>query len=140
MEEQCDGENLDDDCDGIANDEDALLCTEYFLDDDGEGNIRVYYLSGTTRVYTSTTYGTINYTTGQIILTSAHLTSISNVYGATSTRVRVFAIPKSNDIVPVRNQTLSIDTANSSVTGEVDTVESGSSQAGTSYVTTSSYS
>ena len=120
------------------NDDDST--NEHFLDDDGEGNIRVYYLSGTTRVYTSTTYGTINYTTGQIILTSAHLTSISNVDGATSTRVRVFAIPKSNDIVPVRNQTLSIDTANSSVTGEIDTVESGSSQAGTSYVTTSSYS
>ena len=120
------------------NDDDSA--NEHFLDDDGEGNIRVYYLSGTTRVYTSTTYGTINYTTGQIILTSAHLTSISNVDGATSTRVRVFVIPKSNDIVPVRNQTLSIDTANSSVTGEVDTVESGSSQAGTSYVTTSSYS
>jgi len=120
------------------NDDDSA--NEHFLDDDGEGNIRVYYLSGTTRVYTSTTYGTINYTTGQIILTSAHLTSISNVDGATSTRVRVFAIPKSNDIVPVRNQTLSIDTANSSVTGEIDTVESGSSQAGTSYVTTSSYS
>ena len=33
--------------------------------------IRVYYLSGTTRIYTSSTYGTINYTTGEIILTSA---------------------------------------------------------------------
>jgi len=113
---------------------------EHFLDDDGAGNIRVYYLSGTTRIYTSSAYGTIDYTSGEIILTSANITSISNVDGATSTRVRVFAIPKSNDIVPVRNQTLSIDTANSSVTGEVDTVESGSSQAGTSYVTTSSYS
>ena len=120
------------------NDDDST--NEHFLDDDGEGNIRVYYLSGTTRVYTSTTYGTINYTTGQIILTSANITSISNVDGSTSTKIRVTTIPSSNDVVPVRNQTLSIDTANSSVTGEVDTIESGSSQAGTSYVTTSSYS
>ena len=33
---------------------------EHFLDDDGAGNIRVYYLSGTTRIYTSSSFGTIN--------------------------------------------------------------------------------
>ena len=113
---------------------------EHFLDDDGAGNIRVYYLSGTTRIYTSTTFGTVNYTTGEIILTSANITSISNVDGAASGRIRVFAIPSSNDVVPVRNQVLEIDTANSTISGDVDTVESGSSQAGTSYTTTSSYS
>ena len=113
---------------------------EHFLDDDGAGNVRVYYLSGTTRIYTSSTFGTVNYTTGQIILTSANITSISNVDGATSTQIRVFAIPNSNDIVPVRNQVLEIDTSNSTITGEVDAVESASSQAGTTYTTTSSYS
>ena len=113
---------------------------EHFLDDDGAGIIRVYYLVSGVRTYTDSTYGTINYTTGEIILTSAHLTSVSNVDGATSTVVRVFVIPNSNDIVPVRNQVLQIDTANSTVTGEVDAIESGSSQAGTSYTTTSSYS
>jgi hypothetical protein len=112
---------------------------EHFLDDDGAGNIRVYYLSGTTRIYTDSTYGTINYTTGEIILTSAHITSISNVDGAASTVIRVFTKPSSNDIIPVRNQVLSIDLINSSITGSVDTIESGSSQAGTSYTTTSSY-
>jgi len=113
---------------------------EHFLDDDGAGNIRVYYLSGTTRIYTSTTFGTVDYTTGEIILTSANITSISNVDGAASTRIRVFAIPNSNDIAPVRNQVLEIDTSNSTITGNIDTVESGSSQAGTTYTTTSSYS
>ena len=112
---------------------------EHFLDDDGEGNIRVYYLSGTTRVYTSTTFGTINYTSGEIVLTSANITSISNIDGAASTRVKVTVTPDSNDIVPVRNQTLEIDTSNSSFTGSVDEIESGSSQAGTGYTTTSSY-
>ena len=112
---------------------------EHFLDDDGAGNIRVYYLSGTTRIYTSSTYGTIDYTTGEIILTSSNITSISNVDGAASTRIRVTVLPDSNDIVPVRNQVLSIDTANSTVSGAIDEIESGSSQAGTSYTTTSSY-
>ena len=113
---------------------------EHFLDDDGAGNIRVYYLSGTTRIYTSSTFGTVNYTTGEVILTSANITSISNVDGAASTRIRIFAIPSSNDVVPVRNQVLEIDIANSTITGDVDAVESGSSQAGTTYTTTSSYS
>jgi hypothetical protein len=119
---------------------DDSSANEHFLDDDGEGILRAYYLSGTTRVYTDSTYGTVNYTTGEVIITSAHLTSISNVDGAASTRVRLFVIPNSNDIVPVRNQILSIDTSNSSITGEVDAIASGSSQAGTSYTTSSSYS
>ena len=63
-----------------------------------------------------------------------------NIDGAASTRVRVFAIPDSNDVVPVRNQVLEIDISNSTITGNIDTVESGSSQAGTSFTTTSSYS
>ena len=112
---------------------------EHFLDDDGAGNIRVYYLSGTVRVYTDSSFGTVNYTTGEIILTSANITSISNVDGATSTKIRVTTTPSSNDIIPVRNQVLEIDTANSTITGSVDEIESGSSQAGTTYTTTSSY-
>ena len=119
---------------------DDLSLNEHFLDDDGAGNLRVYYLSGTTRIYTSSAYGTVNYTTGQIVLTSSHITSISNVDGTASTQIRIFATPDSNDIVPVRNQVLEIDTVNSSVSGGVDEIESGSSQAGTSYTTTSSYS
>jgi len=112
---------------------------EHFLDDDGNGNVRVYYLNGTVRVYTSSTFGTVDYATGEIILTSANITSISNVDGAASTRIRITTSPDSNDIVPVRNQVLSIDTANSNVSGAIDEIESGSSQAGTSYTTTSSY-
>ena len=119
---------------------DDSSANEHFLDDDGSGIIRAYYLVTGVRTYTDSTYGTINYTTGEIILTAAHLTSISNVDGSASTVVRVFVIPNSNDIVPVRNQILQIDTANSTITGEVDAIESGSSQAGTSYTTSSSYS
>ena len=119
---------------------DGDTTNEHFLDDNGAGVLRVYYLNGATRVYTDSTYGTVDYATGEVILTSANITSISNIDGATSTQIRVFVIPSSNDIVPVRNQVLSIDTSNSSITGEVDGIVSGSSQAGTSYTTTSSYS
>jgi hypothetical protein len=119
---------------------DDSSANEHFLDDDGEGNLRAYYLSSGVRTYTSSSFGTVNYATGEVVLTSANITSISNVDGATSTQIRVFAIPNSNDIAPVRNQILQIDTANSTVTGAVDTIESGSASAGTSYTTTTSYS
>jgi len=119
-------------------DDDSL--NEHFIDDNGSGVLRVYYLNASTRVYTDSTYGTVDYATGEVILTSANITSISNIGGATSTVVRVFAVPSSNDIVPVRNQVLSIDTSNSTITGEVDGIISGGSQAGTTYTTTSSYS
>jgi len=121
----------------ISDDDSA---SEHFLDDNGSGVLRVYYLNGSTRVYTDSTYGTVDYATGEVILTSANITSISNVDGATSTTIRVFAVPSSNDIVPVRNQVLEIDTSNSTITGEVDGIVSGGSQAGTTYTTSSSYS
>tara|TARA_Y100000361_G_scaffold62202_1_gene54647 strand:- start:156 stop:2021 length:1866 start_codon:yes stop_codon:yes gene_type:complete len=119
---------------------DDSSANEHFLDDDGEGNVRAYYLSSGVRTYTSSSFGTVNYSTGEIVLTSANITSISNVDGATSTQIRVFAIPNSNDIAPVRNQILQIDTANSTVTGAVDEIESGSASAGTTYTTSTSYS
>ena len=47
--------------------------------------------------------------------------------------------PNSNDVVPVRNQILEIDTANSSITVTADSFVGGSADAGVGYTTTSSY-
>ena len=47
--------------------------------------------------------------------------------------------PSSNDVVPVRDQILEIDTANSSITVQADTFVGGSADAGVGYTTTSSY-
>jgi len=48
-------------------------------------------------------------------------------------------ISSSNDVIPVRDQILQIDVANSSVTVETDSFASGTSDGGTTYTTTSSY-
>jgi len=66
--------------------------SEHFLDDDGAGNIRVYYLSGTTRIYTSSTFGTINYTTGEIVLTSMDADGTKNGYDIEMTRAVAEAV------------------------------------------------
>lgn len=110
----------------------------YYLDDDGAGNVRRYRLSGSTRIYSASIQGTINYTTGQITLNTLNITSIENIRGNASTFIEITVVPKSNDIVPVRDQTLEIDLINSSITVEIDTFVTGSSDAGIGYTTISS--
>ena len=108
---------------------------EYFMDDDGSGNLRAYSLvGGTTRTYLDTNIGTIDYTNGTLILDSINITSSTNTGG-----IIVTTIPNSNDVVPVRNQLLEIDLTQLKVTGQNDTIEAGGASAGTGYTTSSSY-
>ena len=114
---------------------------EMFLNDDGMGNVRMYYIvDGTTNTYQDNNAGTINYKTGEVILTSFNITEVSNVDGAASTKIRLIVTPESNDIIGVRNQVLEIDTANLIVNANVDTIATGSASAGVGVTTTSTYS
>jgi len=113
---------------------------EMFLNDDGQGNIRLfYYTDGTTITYQDETAGTIDYETGKIVLTALNITSISNVDGATSTKIRLVVTPESSDVVAVRNQILQLDNANTTVTAGEDTIAGGGASAGVGYTTSSSY-
>jgi hypothetical protein len=112
---------------------------EQFLDDDGQGNVRRYYLASGIRTYSNETQGTISYTTGQITLNSLNVASISNIRGATSTTIELTVTPSSNDVVPVRDQIIEIDISNSNITVETDSFVGGSADAGVGYTTTSSY-
>ena len=111
----------------------------YYLDDDGLGNIRRYYLTGSTRNYVNNTQGTVNYATGEIVVSSLNISTVENIRGAASSVIEITTEPNSNDIVPVRDQIISIDTSNSSITVEADTFVGGSADAGVGYTTTSSY-
>ena len=114
---------------------------EMFLNDDGMGNVRMYYIvDGTTKTYQDSTAGTIDYVNGQVVLTSLNITEISNVDGIASTKIRLIVKPESNDIIAVRNQVLEIDLSNSVISASVDTIATGSSSAGVGVSTTSSYS
>ena len=111
----------------------------FFLDDDGQGNVRRYSLSGSTRVYANNTQGTIDYTTGQVTINSLNVSVVENIRGAASTVIELTVTPSSNDVVPVRDQILNIDTANSTITVESDSFVGGSADAGVGYTTSSSY-
>ena len=108
---------------------------EQFIDDDGSGNIRTFYLlGGTTKTITNATAGTINYNTGVVELTSFNITSATNADGTIDVTVK----PDSNDVIPVRQQVIEIDTVATTVTAEVDDFATGSATAGVGYSTSSS--
>jgi len=111
----------------------------HYFDDDGAGNLRLYYISAGARVYADATAGTVTYSTGKIAVNSIYITSADDVDAVASTQIRVTAIPDSKDIVPLRNQLLEIDFTNTSIAGQVDTIAVGDSGAGTTYTTTSAY-
>ena len=111
----------------------------YFFDDDGQGNIRRYYLANQVRTYVDNTAGTINYSAGSLSINSVNITSVENIRGSASSVIECTVTPSSNDVVPVRNQIVNIDVTNSTFTVAADTLVGGSANAGVGYTTTSSY-
>ena len=111
----------------------------YYFDDDGQGNVRRYYLIGSVRNYVDNTAGTITYSSGAVAINALTIASIENIRGAASSVIELTVTPSSNDIVPVRAQVVDIDVANSTFTVQADTLVGGSANAGIGYTTTSSY-
>ena len=108
----------------------------YFFDEDGTGNVRRFYLNGSTRVYSDNTAGTIIYSTGVVSINSLTYSSTSN----TDSSIDFTMIPSSNDVISTKNQLLDITASEISVSGTADTVASGETSAGVGYTTSSSYS
>ena len=108
---------------------------EYFLDDDGSGNVRLYYIADTIKTFANTTQGTIDYTTGEIKINDLYITSVSNINGSTSTVFRLTVQPDSKDIKSVRNQVLEFNINDATVNVSVDNF---AETAGVGYTTTSS--
>jgi len=96
-------------------------------------------LASGVKSYINSTQGTIDYGTGEITVNSLNIASITNIGGTASTIVQLTVTPNSNDIVPVRDQIVEIDVANSNVTVIADSFVGGSAEAGVGYTTTSSY-
>ena len=112
---------------------------EMFFDDDGAGNLRIYYLVSGVRTYYSSAAGTVNYTSGLVSVNPIYITSVSNVDNSISSVIRLTATPSSNDIVGQRNQIMEIDLVNTSISGGQDTIAVNSAGGSTGYVTTTNY-
>ena len=112
---------------------------EMFFDDDGVGNLRIYYLVTGSRTYYSSTAGTVDYVSGLVSVNPVYITAVSNVDDNASTAIRLTAIPASNDIVGKRNQIIEIDLVNTSFSGGQDTIAVNTAGGSTSYVTSTNY-
>jgi uncharacterized protein YqfB (UPF0267 family) len=119
------------------NSEDHVLSTgfnilgrteEFYLSDDGNGNMRLFYYAGskTLRVYLDNTAGTVDYDNGVITINSIYITAAPN------NKVSFIIIPLSNDVVSVRNQLVLIDRSITKVNAIIDSIVSGSQAAGSS--------
>ena len=107
-----------------------------YFDDDGKGNLRRYYLSGSTRLYQDSAAGTVRYSTGKITINAINITSTVN----TNSSIDFTVIPSGNDVVATRGNLVDISSEDIKVTGEVDTISSGESSAGVGYTSTSTSS
>lgn len=103
-----------------------------YLDDDGNGNIRIYYLNAAgQRVVLDSTAGTVNYTTGLVKLDAFLPTAY------TGSSMSIYAEPNDKDITAVRNQILLIANAKVTVLNDVTSqVDAKTVTATTSGVTT----
>jgi len=84
--------------------------TEYSLDDDSVGNIRSFITSGGLTTYLDETQGTIDYTTGEIILDEFTLTAF------VGTEMKIDASPATDDVSPLREHIVELDDSASNIT------------------------
>ena len=90
--------------------------TSYF-DDDGNGNLRIYYITGSnTRVYTNETAGVVNYRTGLVTI-NAFLPS-----AFVGSSLSIFADSADDDVNAIRNQILLIAGANVTLIDDATTL------------------
>ena len=108
----------------------------YYLNDDGAGLLRLYYVKGTGEFdYVDGLWGSIDYDMGEIVINDLIIQS-TNVVNNT---LQISATPKSNDLVSLRETYITMGIDNSVITVVEDTISSGSNLSGTGVIPESSY-
>lgn len=77
-----------------------------YLDDDGRGNVRVYKVVGTEKVYINSKQGKINYTTGKVVLNNF---KVEYIKPQTDSEIKITVVPEVQDIEARRNQIIMFD-------------------------------
>jgi len=109
----------------------------YFLNDDGAGLLRLFYIKGTgEKEYIGGSWGNVDYNMGEIVINDLVITSTI----ASGNTLQISAVPESNDLISLRETYLTIGIDNTTVNVVEDTISSGSNLSGTGVVPESSYS
>ena len=108
----------------------------YYLNDDGAGTLRLYYVKGTGEFeYIDGLWGSVDYDMGEIVINDL---IIQSTVVANNT-LQIKAVPKSNDLVSLRETYITLGIDNSVITVVEDTISSGSNLSGTGVIPESSY-
>jgi len=108
----------------------------YFLNDDGTGTLRLYYVKGTGEFeYIDGLWGSVDYDMGEIVINDLIIQSTS----VANNTLQIKATPKSNDLVSLRETYITMGIDNSVITVIEDTISSGSNLSGTGVIPESSY-
>ena len=100
----------------------------HFLDDDANGNIRLYYLNTNfEKVIVTPDIGTINYDTGNIVVRSLTIRAIDGAFFEWQVK------PESYDVVSALNQIVQIDPTLLTIEAIADDTINGDMQAGYNY-------
>ena len=100
----------------------------HFLDDDANGNIRLYYLNTNfEKVIVTPDIGTINYDTGSVVVRSLTIRAIDGAFFEWQVK------PESYDVVSALNQIVQIDPTLLTVEAIADDTINGDMQAGYNY-------
>ena len=108
----------------------------YYLNDDGAGSLRLYYIKGTGEFeYVDGLWGTVDYSMGEIVVNDLIIQSTS----VANNQLQISGTPESNDLISLRETYLTIGIDNTTVSVVEDTISSGSNLSGTGVVPESSY-
>jgi len=103
-------------------------CTlQDYLNSQGKRIIRVIRGRGVNQITVADEVGYVDALAGKIVLTNFNVSSFIGTY------IELTLIPNSNDVSPLRNNLVSIDYQNISVTGTSDNVVAGSAAGGSNY-------
>lgn len=100
---------------------------EAYLDDDGNGNVRLYKLVRGAKVYMSNTLGTIDYALGKVVLKN-----FAPIYSlpASTTEIYITVTPNADDIGARRNDILVVDQSQVNIIFSQDQTEIDNNQSG----------
>ena len=108
----------------------------YYLQDDGRGLLQLFYVKDTgEKEFIDGLWGSVDYVLGEVVINDVIIRDTPYVIN----QIRINAVPKSNDLISLRETYLTIGIDNTVVNVVEDVISSGSNISGTGVTLESSY-
>ncbi len=108
----------------------------YYLQDDGKGSLQLFYVKDTgEKEFIDGLWGSVDYMLGEVVINDVIIRDTPYQIN----QIRINAVPKSNDLISLRETYLTIGIDNTVVNVVEDVISSGSNISGTGVTLESSY-